>query len=154
MNRRSRELLDAVETGPISVVGVVLGLFVFGLAVHRAWAVSIGAPLILLLVPFASVGASAWWESRDGGPLVAIGLGVTPFVGLASLPVYYALFGTPFVTRICAIQAGGGAVPCTPTFGAPVSFLLMLGLVLGAGGYALGILWDDVVAKRLDQRPG
>jgi hypothetical protein len=113
----SRELLP--------VAGLGLGLVVLGAVVQRAETTGLGGRIVLGLVPVASIAVSAWWESRDGDPLSALALGVAPFAGYAALSAY------------AAVVAG-----TAPTY--PLQLLLLGGLLVGAGGYALGVLWEDL----------
>lgn len=109
----------------LPVVGLGIGLVALGAVVHQAETAGPGSDVVLGLVPVASLAASAWWEARDGDPLSALALGVAPFAGYAVLSVY-------------AVLTAGTA----PTY--PLQLLLIVGLLVGAGGYALGILWEDV----------
>jgi hypothetical protein len=124
--------LDAVlGEGVVPVVGLGLALFVVGAVVQRAETADLGGQVVLGLVPVASLAASAWWEARGGDPLSGLALGVAPFLGYAALSAYAML------------TAGA-----TATY--PLQLLLFVGLLVGAGGYALGILWEDVTPALTD----
>jgi hypothetical protein len=118
--------IDAIrDAGLLPAVGLGLGLFVVGAVVQRAETAGLGGQVVLGLVPVASLAASAWWEARDGDPLSGLALGVAPFAGYAAL------------SAVAIVTAGA-----TPTY--PLQLLLFVGLLVGAGGYAVGVLWEDV----------
>jgi len=125
MTADSRTLAGVESRELLPVAGLGLGLVVLGAVVGRAETTDLGGRIVLGLVPVASLAVSAWWESRDGDPLSALALGVAPFVGYAALSAY------------AAVVAGS-----TPTY--PIQSLLFVGLLVGAGGYALGVLWEDL----------